>query len=57
MIARVRKALVLGAGLGTRLLPLTNVLPKPFLCCFFGFANVLLVIDIIGDDVDNHAHM
>ena len=34
MIARVRKALVLGAGLGTRLLPLTNVLPKPLLPIF-----------------------
>ncbi len=34
MIARVRKAFVLGAGLGTRLRPLTNVLPKPLLPIF-----------------------
>jgi mannose-1-phosphate guanylyltransferase len=34
MIARVRKAFVLGAGLGTRLRPLTNLLPKPLLPIF-----------------------
>jgi NDP-sugar pyrophosphorylase family protein len=34
MISRVRKAFVLGAGLGTRLRPLTNVLPKPLLPIF-----------------------
>ncbi len=34
MIPRVRKAFVLGAGLGTRLRPLTNVLPKPLLPIF-----------------------
>jgi NDP-sugar pyrophosphorylase family protein len=34
MIARVRKAFVLGAGLGIRLRPLTNVLPKPLLPIF-----------------------
>jgi mannose-1-phosphate guanylyltransferase len=34
MIARVRKAFVLGAGLGRRLRPLTNVLPKPLLPIF-----------------------
>ncbi len=34
MIHRVRKAFVLGAGLGTRLRPLTNLLPKPLLPIF-----------------------
>jgi mannose-1-phosphate guanylyltransferase len=34
MMASVRKAFVLGAGLGTRLRPLTNVLPKPLLPIF-----------------------
>ena len=34
MIYRVRKAFVLGAGLGTRLRPLTNLLPKPLLPIF-----------------------
>jgi mannose-1-phosphate guanylyltransferase len=34
MIQRVRKAFVLGAGLGTRLRPLTNLLPKPLLPIF-----------------------
>ncbi|MBV8142101.1 MAG: NTP transferase domain-containing protein, partial [Verrucomicrobia bacterium] len=34
MIYRVRKAFVLGAGLGTRLRPLTNLLPKPMLPIF-----------------------
>jgi mannose-1-phosphate guanylyltransferase len=34
MIARVRKAFVLGAGLGARLRPLTNMLPKPLLPVF-----------------------
>ena len=31
---RVRKAFVLGAGLGTRLRPLTKLLPKPLLPIF-----------------------
>src|SRR5258708_2481937 len=31
MIHRVRKAFVLGAGFGSRLRPLTNLLPKPLL--------------------------
>ena len=34
MTRRVRKAFVLGAGLGTRLRPVTNVLPKPLLPVF-----------------------
>jgi mannose-1-phosphate guanylyltransferase len=34
MIHRVRKAFVLGAGLGTRLRPLTNLVPKPLLPIF-----------------------
>src|ERR1700692_839488 len=34
MISRVRKAFVLGAGLGTRLRPLTNLVPKPLLPIF-----------------------
>jgi len=34
MIHRFRKAFVLGAGLGTRLRPLTNLLPKPLLPIF-----------------------
>jgi mannose-1-phosphate guanylyltransferase len=34
MMASVRKAFVLGAGLGRRLRPLTNVLPKPLLPIF-----------------------
>jgi len=34
MTHRLRKAFVLGAGLGTRLRPLTNVLPKPLLPIF-----------------------
>jgi len=34
MIHRVRKALVLGAGLGIRLRPLTNLVPKPLLPVF-----------------------
>jgi mannose-1-phosphate guanylyltransferase len=34
MIHRVGKAFVLGAGLGTRLRPLTNLLPKPLLPIF-----------------------
>jgi mannose-1-phosphate guanylyltransferase len=34
MTRRVRKAFVLGAGLGTRLRPLTKVLPKPLLPIF-----------------------
>jgi mannose-1-phosphate guanylyltransferase len=34
MIHGVRKAFVLGAGLGTRLRPLTNLLPKPLLPIF-----------------------
>jgi mannose-1-phosphate guanylyltransferase len=34
MTYRVRKAFVLGAGLGIRLRPLTNVLPKPLLPIF-----------------------
>lgn len=34
MTYRVRKAFVLGAGLGTRLRPLTNLLPKPLLPIF-----------------------
>jgi mannose-1-phosphate guanylyltransferase len=34
MIHRVRKAFVLGAGLGIRLRPLTNLLPKPLLPIF-----------------------
>jgi mannose-1-phosphate guanylyltransferase len=34
MIHRVRKAFVLGAGLGTRLRPLTNRVPKPLLPIF-----------------------
>jgi mannose-1-phosphate guanylyltransferase len=34
MIHRVRKAFVLGAGLGTRLRPLTSLLPKPLLPIF-----------------------
>jgi mannose-1-phosphate guanylyltransferase len=34
MIQRVRKAFVLGAGLGTRLRPLTSLLPKPLLPIF-----------------------
>jgi mannose-1-phosphate guanylyltransferase len=34
MVPRVRTAFVLGAGLGTRLRPLTNVVPKPLLPIF-----------------------
>ena len=34
MIHRVRKAFVLGAGLGIRLRPLTNLVPKPLLPIF-----------------------
>ncbi|MBV9107643.1 MAG: NTP transferase domain-containing protein [Verrucomicrobia bacterium] len=34
MIHRVRKAFVLGAGLGVRMRPLTNLLPKPLLPIF-----------------------
>src|SRR5206468_9430680 len=34
MMHRVRKAFVLGAGLGTRLRPFTNVVPKPLLPIF-----------------------
>jgi mannose-1-phosphate guanylyltransferase len=34
MVSRVRTAFVLGAGLGTRLRPLTNVVPKPLLPIF-----------------------
>jgi mannose-1-phosphate guanylyltransferase len=34
MVPRVRTAFVLGAGLGTRLRPLTNVTPKPLLPIF-----------------------
>jgi len=34
MTRQVRKAFVLGAGLGTRLRPLTNLLPKPLLPIF-----------------------
>jgi mannose-1-phosphate guanylyltransferase len=34
MVPRIRKGLVLGAGLGTRLHPLTTVLPKPLLPIF-----------------------
>jgi mannose-1-phosphate guanylyltransferase len=34
MIHRVRKAFVLGAGLGNRLRPLTNLVPKPLLPIF-----------------------
>jgi NDP-sugar pyrophosphorylase family protein len=34
MVPRVRTAFVLGAGLGTRLRPLTNIVPKPLLPIF-----------------------
>ena len=44
MTHRVRKAFVLGAGLGTRLRPLTNVLPKPLLP-IFGKELVTFAID------------
>jgi NDP-sugar pyrophosphorylase family protein len=44
MIDRVRKAFVLGAGLGTRFRPLTNVLPKP-LSPIFGKALITFALD------------
>src|SRR3977135_714212 len=34
MVPRVRTAFVLGAGVGTRLRPLTNIVPKPLLPIF-----------------------
>jgi mannose-1-phosphate guanylyltransferase len=44
MVPRVRTAFVLGAGLGTRLRPLTNVMPKPLLP-IFGKRLITFVLD------------
>ena len=41
---KIRKAFVLGAGLGTRLRPITNVLPKPLLP-IFGKPVITFVLD------------
>lgn len=48
MSPRIRKAFVLGAGLGVRLRPLTNVLPKPLLP-MFGKPIITFALDHLRD--------